>query len=332
MLFSKYKGTISDVCWSHRFNGLLELAKRSDERKVCAVFKNTVKMSTLPPADAFSPKGKTGFEVNLTEAQKVALDELKKRMEKSEYAQELLENPDGDRFVLRFLRATMKDKSGARVFDVNAAEERLKRTMQWRRDVQADELRKGIENGDEIRPEGQDICYNQIPYVMVVHPETGDVFRFDRFATSASNLNDSALTTEQWTKNVAYTMEKTMYLLRQQSKVHGREISTYSTIVDASGVSLTGIVSRRKFVQFMSFLGAEYYPEMLGKTWIVNCPWYFDKIWTMVKPFIDKDTLQKLFVKSGMPVEEFLKVMPKSAILKEFGGDNETILPKPVYS
>jgi len=232
----------------------------------------------------------------------------------------------------------MKDKHGARVFDLNAAELRMKKTLSWRRQVGADETMKSIiqakaDGVEVVPPEGYASFVRQVPYIMLVHPDNGDLFRFDRFATSASHVNESALTPEQWTKCVTFTMEMALHMMRTQSKLHGREISTYSTVVDAGGISLTGIVGRRKFVQFMSDLGAENYPESLGKTYLVNCPWYFNKIWNMVKPFIDKDTMSKLLVNSGVPLDELFKVMPKSMLMKEFGGDNvENVLPQPVYN
>jgi len=276
----------------------------------------------------------SGFETTLNAQQKQSLSDFRIRWEKSEFAQEVAEHPDGDRWLLRFLRASMKDKHGARIFDVNAAEARMKKTLQWRREVGADEImRRIMKDGSEasVKPEGYDtLLLSQLPFVMVVNTETGDVFRFDRFATSASRVNESVMTLEQWSKCVAFTMEAALHMLRVQSKLHGREISTYSTVVDCAGISLTGIVGRRKFVQFMSDLGADHYPESLGKTWLINCPWYFNKIWNIVKPFIDKDTLSKLFVNSGVPLEELLKVLPRALLLKELGGENDDIvLPHP---
>jgi hypothetical protein len=52
----------------------------------------------------------------------------------------------------------------------------------------------------------------------------------------------------------------------------------------------------------------------------------------LVKPFIDKDTLQKLAVSSNTPVDEIAKFIPKTLILKEYGGENPLETPIPDFS
>ena len=279
-------------------------------------------------------EGKTGFETRLTPQQQSALNELKARMEKTEHWPALESHPDGDRWILRFMRATMKDKHGARIFQVDQAEARLIRTLEWRKKFKADEVMHGIMAGDvkSVTPVGADVSERQMPKIYVADDATGEVYRFDRFSKCVSYMNVDALTLDQWSECVVLTMESCLDMLRVQSKKQGKEISTYTTVVDSSGVSITGIVARRKFVQFMSDIGAEHYPESLGKTFLVNCPWYFDKIWNIAKAFIDKDTLSKLSVNSGLPMEEMLKLIPKNILLKEFGGDNEVVLPTPDFS
>ena len=268
----------------------------------------------------------SGFEGTLNAQQQDALAELKRLLEASEFAEDVRNHPDGDQWVLRFLRATMKDKHGDRVFDAQAAEARMKRTLKWRRDNGADDIMRSLMEGTPKAPEGYyDICKASIPFEVLVNPADGTIFRYDRFGAGASQVDESALTLEQWSRCVAFTMESMLHTMREQSKIHGREISTYFTLVDVSGISLSGIVARRKFVQFMSDIGAEHYPETLGKTWLCNSPWYFSKIWAMVKPFIDKDTQMKLIVHSSVPVEDVLKYLPKALLLKEFGGENESV-------
>jgi hypothetical protein len=184
---------------------------------------------------------------------------------------------------------------------------------------------------DDSRVEGMDRYKKINVFIDRVNEETGQFFRFDRFVNMASNLDESALTTREWVRSAAYTMEKVMHELRKQSMARGVEISTYTTFVDCSGVSLTGIASRHKFVLFMADLGAQHYPESLYKTVLFNTPWYFPQVLAFAKPFVDADTLSKLIVSSGVPLDEMLQLLPKSMILKAYGGENEAVLPQPTF-
>jgi len=278
-------------------------------------------------------EGKTGFEGRMTPQQQTALTELKAKLEKSEYATDILSHPDQDRWILRFLRATMKDKNGARLFQVDAAEDRILKTAEWRKRMGADDMMRAIEAGDFVsqRPKHWDMFIKQFPYLLVANKENGEHYRFDRFASSMSHADIGTMPVEEWQKCIHWTMEIYMNSMRLTAKALGKEISYYTTVVDCSQISLTGVIARRKFVQLMSDTGAEYYPEMLGKTFLVKCPWYFDKIWSMVKPFIDKDTLNKLIVASSFPMEDIVKIIPPEYLIKEYGGlydKEELAIPK----
>jgi len=94
-------------------------------------------------------RAKSGFESNLNEQQRQELEALKKRLFDPSFAfvEDAKAELDGDRFFLRFLRATMKDKKGKRIFDAAAAFERLERMYKWRKEYNIDELQTFIANG-----------------------------------------------------------------------------------------------------------------------------------------------------------------------------------------
>lgn len=53
------------------------------------------------------------------------------------------------------------------------------------------------------------------------------------------------------------------------------------------------------FVKLAASIGQDYYPEMLGKMFIVNAPMLFSGAWTMVKVFLDKRTVEKISILSS---------------------------------
>ena len=52
------------------------------------------------------------------------LEDLKKALSETEFAKRVESHPEGDGFLLRVLRATMKDKKSTRVFQLEPAIER----------------------------------------------------------------------------------------------------------------------------------------------------------------------------------------------------------------
>ncbi|KAH9259208.1 hypothetical protein BASA82_001281, partial [Batrachochytrium salamandrivorans] len=104
-------------------------------------------MSAEPPS-SFSERDnvRTGYAGNLTPQQQSCFDELMAKASASEYAGDLNLMSHPDWYVLRFLRATMLDKTGKRVFQPLVAEQRLYATLQWRRAKNMPQIRDNIRN------------------------------------------------------------------------------------------------------------------------------------------------------------------------------------------
>ena len=72
----------------------------------------------------------------------------------------------------------------------------------------------------------------------------------------------------------------------------------------------------------MSAVDANYYPEMMGKLFIVNAPTVFSAVWAVAKKFLDKRTVGKISIisrKANMATE-LLKHIPAESLPKEYGG------------
>ena len=80
----------------------------------------------------------SGYIDTLTLEQSEGLNELKNMVKGSIYEGRVNSHPEGDRFLLRMLRATMKDKSKRRIFKPSAAKERLFRVLDWKQKYQVD--------------------------------------------------------------------------------------------------------------------------------------------------------------------------------------------------
>lgn len=61
-----------------------------------------------------------------------------------------------------------------------------------------------------------------------------------------------------------------------------------------------------------------YYPERLGALYMVNTPWYFKVIATLIWPFIDKRTTSKVHI--SVKVKDLTKYVAESELIEMFGG------------
>ena len=99
-----------------------------------------------------------------------------------------------------------------------------------------------------------------------------------------------------------------------------RLLETSCTIMDLKGVGLTNISSVYGYVQKASGISQNYYPERMGKLYIINAPWGFSSVFSMVKKFLDPVTVAKIHVLGGGYTKELLAQIPKENLPKQFGG------------
>lgn len=257
----------------------------------------------------------TGYLDNLTTQQSLVFSQLREQLNTSQYAPDLSQEPSShDTFLLRFLRATMRDKSSDRIFVLDAAYARLVATFEFRR-------LHGYAEVIARPPEKYELFQELYPCVDVVNESTGQLVRFNYFGKFVSNLDCKIMSGEDWIKCFIFDSHGIQVILTELSKRFKREISTYVSVADASGISLIGVAGRVDFIKSMSGNAADHFPETLGRTLIIQCPWLFPKIFAVVRPFLDKDTLSKFVLCSTIPVEEFEKLLPKKDWPKAYGGD-----------
>jgi len=72
------------------------------------------------------------------------------------------------------------------------------------------------------------------------------------------------------------------------------------------------------------------YPERMGATFIINPPWFYSFMFTLVSPFLSARTKQKIHMLTGNKtelVEKMKEFMPEDQIEVAYGGKND-FLPK----
>lgn len=105
------------------------------------------------------------------------------------------------------------------------------------------------------------------------------------------------------------------------SRKAGSLLETCCTIMDLKGVGLSKVSSVYGYVKEASAISQNYYPERLGKLYLINAPWGFSTVFSVVKGFLDPVTVKKIHVLGGSYQKELLAQVPKENLPKIVGGE-----------
>jgi len=77
------------------------------------------------------------------------------------------------------------------------------------------------------------------------------------------------------------------------------------------------------YVRQASALSQNYYPERLGRLYLINAPWGFSSVFSVIKGFLDPVTVEKIHVLGAGYQKELLAQVPAENLPKIFGGQCE---------
>jgi hypothetical protein len=128
-------------------------------------------------------------------------------------------------------------------------------------------------------------------------------------------------TAERMLQNLAVEYEKVADpRLPACSRKAGQLLETCCTIMDLKGVGLSKVSSVYAYVKQASAISQNYYPERLGRLYLINAPWGFASVFSVVKSFLDPVTVQKIHVLGGNYHSELLSQVPAENLPEIFGG------------
>lgn len=107
------------------------------------------------------------------------------------------------------------------------------------------------------------------------------------------------------------------------SRKSGYLLETCCSVMDLKGVGLMKAPSVFGYVQRVSVLSQNYYPERLGRLYLINAPWGFASVWSVVKGWLDPVTVQKIHVLGSGYQKDLLAQVPAENLPKAFGGKCE---------
>ncbi|KAF8960231.1 CRAL-TRIO domain-containing protein [Flammula alnicola] len=276
-------------------------------------------MSAIPQAASASPmpegitdpnyRPEPGRLGNLTMTQLHTLEKFKKELkEEGVFVEERMT----DAMLLRFLRA--------RKFDLVKAKEMLLNAEQWRKDFGVDDL---IKNFDFKEKAEVDKYYPQFYHKC---DKDGRPLYVERLGMLDIKALYAATTQERQLQRLVFEYEKSMMeRLPACAAACGHPVETYCTILDLGGVSLSNFYRVKDYVFAASSVGQDRYPETMGKFYIINAPWAFSAVWTVIKPWLDEVTVKKIDILGSGYRDTLLKQIPVENLPKEFGGACECV-------
>lgn len=111
--------------------------------------------------------------------------------------------------------------------------------------------------------------------------------------------------------------------LPSASRKAGHLLETCCTIMDFKGVGISKASQVYSYVKQASAMSQNYYPERLGKMYLINTPWGFSGVWNMVKGWLDPVTVKKIHVLGSNYQKELLSQVPPENLPVVLGGTCE---------
>lgn len=215
--------------------------------------------------------------------------------------------PYDDAYLLRFLRA--------RKFDLAKTLTMWNNFIKWRKENNVDEIDKFVFSEiDEVK--------QFYPHGYFKTDKEGRPIYIERIGNLQLQQLFKVTTQERLIKYYIQSYERLVHeILPACSKAAGRRVDQSFTILDLKGGSMKMMSGQvYDFVKLASNIGQDYYPEILGKMYIVNAPMLFSGIWAIIKPWIDEKTRNKIKILGSSFQKELLEHIDAENLPDFLGG------------
>ncbi|KAJ3234969.1 cytosolic factor, phosphatidylinositol/phosphatidylcholine transfer protein [Chytriomyces hyalinus] len=256
---------------------------------------------------AKSMENLSGRSGHLTAEQSATLDQLKTILTAEEGGKYY--NPDmhSDHQLLRFLRA--------RKFDIPASKKMWIDCQIWRKEFGADDILETFEFPEYLQAmKFYPRFYHQTDKIgRPVYIESLGALDLQKLMAST--------TEERMQRNHVHEYERLIrYRLAACAIKAGRHLEQSLVILDLKGIALSTFSSVYGIVKSVTAIAQDYYPEMLGKMFVINAPMLFTGVWSLVKPLLDEATVNKINILGSNYSDKLLECVDADKLPAFFGG------------
>ncbi|CAN6629690.1 Sec14p cytosolic factor [Trichomonascus vanleenenianus] len=247
-----------------------------------------------------------GHPGNLTPQQQGNLEILRIQLQELGYTERL-----DDATLLRFLRA--------RKFDIEKAKQMFIDCEKWREEFGVNTIL-------------EDFHYTEKAQVAKYYPQyyhktdkDGRPIYVEQLGGVKINEMYKITSQERMLKNLVWEYESFIkHRLPACSRMMDHLVETSCTILDLKGVSLSSATQVYPYIREASNIGQNYYPERMGKFYVINAPFGFATVFSFIKRFLDPVTVDKIHILGSRYTDELLKQIPAENLPVKFGGKSES--------
>ncbi|CEL59341.1 Sec14 cytosolic factor OS=Schizosaccharomyces pombe (strain 972 / ATCC 24843) GN=sec14 PE=4 SV=1 [Rhizoctonia solani AG-1 IB] len=257
-------------------------------------------MPPAAPVDLLA--GRVG---HLTPEQEQTLSQFKTDLQTEGW---LVPERHDDSTLLRFLRA--------RKFDLVKSKEMIITCEKWRKEFGVDDI---VKNFDFPEKEQVNKYYPQFYHKM---DKDGRPVYIERLGSVDIPALRKVTTEQRQLQNLVLEYERFLHeRLPACSAAAGKPVETSCTILDLKGVGISSFYQVKDYVSKASTIGQNYYPETMGKFYIINTPFMFSTVWSLVKPWLDPVTVAKISIPSSSETKAMLlDQIPAENLPEDLGG------------
>lgn len=124
-----------------------------------------------------------------------------------------------------------------------------------------------------------------------------------------------------------HVRQQTIMLMRLEScsKKYGKDIHKLVVVFDLAGLSSFPDLFALDYTRRVLLLDQAYYPERLETIYLVNAPWYFAAIYSLISSFLDPVTAKKVQILGTDFLPTLRQQIDDSQIPRSMGGSCDTI-------
>jgi hypothetical protein len=233
---------------------------------------------------------------------------------------EELSKTEGDKYadVIDMVLFRFSRKNG---FDVQKTTKAFLHYMKWRNDKNVDKIL-------ESEFPKSDIIKQIVPYRYAGYDKAGRPLYIEKTGklAVAAVTDTRVLTVDEFLQSHIWGMEYMASLAYKMSLTLGKRVDTVCSIIDLDGLGLhhrNAITVLKSAMDFDSL----YYPERLGKIYVINAPWIAPSLYKLVHVFLDEYTKSCVQVVPIADTKTFLPtVIPIDNLPKQYGGTTPDII------
>lgn len=206
-------------------------------------------------------------------------------------------------------------------FDVAKSVAKYNAMIAWRAENKIDELHANVDKDLMVR-------YGKIlPNVHLGYDKEDRPVYYQKTGVAQGDLLRFLGPMQGQTICHVWDMENKRIRSLEQTKKLGRLIDTHTNVLDMEGVSLS-IKDLLPILNFVTDQDLKYYPETLGQTIVLNAPSFAPMMWGLIQKFLDPGVAKRVVILSYDYKDALLKLIDKSHVPKQFGGDHPFEFPK----